>query len=347
MTDKQTYRGISVIICCYNSIGRIGETLLALSRQEFTIFLEWELIIVDNASTDGIEHVAVQYWEALKTGVPLKVVHEPRQGLMHARNKGISASSFSLLLFCDDDNHLMPGYLQRIYINLKNNPKVAACGGRGIPKFETNKPSWFDSFQEAYAVGSQLANNESGKITNLYGAGLGVKKSVLKELNSCGFRPISTGREGKKLSSADDTELTYAMVIRGYTLLYDDDLIFHHFLSAARLQYSYIEKLMTSFGNDGPLRNLYFAYISQSNIHRSLKNYYFHCILCILRTLKYLVIPPKPMARKIYLKWNIRYLISLLSIKNNYAFYKENIEKLIPPATPVVFIHSHPQHTIA
>ncbi len=347
MTECQTQQGVSVIICCYNSTGKIGETLLALSRQEFTISLEWELLIVDNASSDDIKHVAAKYWRDLKTDVPLKIVHEPKQGLMHARNKGITASSYALLLFCDDDNHLMPGYLQRLYLNMKNNPQAAACGGRGIPKFETKKPFWFDRFQEAYAVGSQNANNKSGRITNLYGAGLGIKKSALVEILSCGFRPVSIGRQGKILSSADDTELTYAMVIRGYSLLYDEDLIFHHFLPEERLQYTYVEKLMTSFGNDGPLRNLYFAYISQSFFHCSLKNWYFHLALCMLRMVKYLVKPPKPVARKIYLKWNIRYFKSLISIKNKYPFYKLNIEKLMVPGTPVTYTRSRHPHIIA
>jgi glycosyltransferase involved in cell wall biosynthesis len=329
MTESYLHKGISVIICCYNSSKRLMATLLALSRQEFSLSIQWELIIVDNASTDDTAKFADRCWSNLQTGVPLKIIHEPKPGLNYARKRGISEAIHPYLIFCDDDNHLMPGYLQGMYQNLNSNPDVAACGGRGIPLFETSKPDWFDQYEEAFATGSQQISSENGKVTNLYGAGLGIKKAVLEEIQSCGFKPVMVGRTGKKLSSADDTELTYAIVIRGFRLMYDDKLCFYHFLTEGRLKKSYIENLMVNFGHDGPLRNLYFAYISESAFHKYLKNWYFHLGLCLVRFLKYQVSPPKVNGRRIYLQWSIAYLKSLLAMKSEYAAYKDNIGKLL------------------
>jgi hypothetical protein len=241
----------------------------------------------------------------------------------------------------------MPGYLQGIYLNLKNNPSASACGGQGIPKFEISKPEWFDHFREAYAVGPQDQNCENGRLINLYGAGMGIKKKVWEELYQCGFRTITTGRTGKTLSSADDTELTYAMVIRGFNLIYDEKLTFFHFLPKERLQYGYIEKLMAGFGIDGPIRNLYHSYICDSGIRKMVKNWYFHLGLCLFRMIKYLVSPPKINARKIYWKWNLNYLKSLLDIKGSYSLYKQNIEKLIHEEGQEIFIHPVTSQTVA
>ena len=45
-------KGISVVVCCYNSIARIGETLTYLSNQKVPADVAWEIVLVDNASTD-------------------------------------------------------------------------------------------------------------------------------------------------------------------------------------------------------------------------------------------------------------------------------------------------------
>src|SRR5258708_7275133 len=99
-------KGISVIICCYNSAKRIAETLTHLSQQELDLGISWEVILVDNNSQDKTTEVANITWHSFKRDVPFKIILEPRQGLAHARRKGIDESRYDYLLFCDDDNWL-------------------------------------------------------------------------------------------------------------------------------------------------------------------------------------------------------------------------------------------------
>jgi glycosyltransferase involved in cell wall biosynthesis len=264
----------------------------------------------------------------LHTGIPFRVVYAHNAGLAYARQEGIKASKYEYLIFCDDDNHLDSGYVEGIFTHLENNPKVAAVGGRGIPQFEGEQPDWFTTYSEVYAVGSQEINKEGDNILNLYGAGIGIRKSVLHLLEERKFTPVLVGRSGKNLSSAEDTELTYAMVLLGFRLMYDEQLTFIHYLPKERLNRGYLEKIMTSFGADGPVRNLYYAYISKRPIHKNIKNWYFHLALCYIRFVKYLVVPPKKDGRRIYLQWNKAYLKSLFEIKHRYAFLKMNIESL-------------------
>jgi cellulose synthase/poly-beta-1,6-N-acetylglucosamine synthase-like glycosyltransferase len=54
--------GVSVVICCYNSSQRLPQTLGHLLAQECEVDLPWEVIVVDNASTDGTAEVARSVW---------------------------------------------------------------------------------------------------------------------------------------------------------------------------------------------------------------------------------------------------------------------------------------------
>lgn len=321
-------KGVSVIVCCYNSSTRLAKALQALAKQTFNQNLLWEIIIVDNASKDNTSIVAAEIWEKLDTPIKIKIVYEPLPGLGHARKKGIDEAAYSVILFCDDDNWLAANYVQGIFDILESDINIAACGGMGIPVFETAEPYWFYAYAEAFALGSQEINNEGEQLLNLYGAGLAIQKHALEQLYKSGFDPLLHGRTGKKLSSSEDTELTYAFVLMGYKLFCTDELKFFHYLPKERLAFNYLKKLFIAFGNDGPVRNLYYAYISNRFFHKKIKNWNFHFVLSLLRLVKYLIVPPKKFGRLVYLNWSIAYIKQLFAIRKKYPAMKEQIRQI-------------------
>ncbi len=327
-------KGVSVIICCFNSSLRISDTLQALAKQKIDASILWEIILVDNASKDDTSAVAAQIWRMYNTGIILRVVHEPTPGLGYARNRGFKEANFSVLLFCDDDNWLAPNYIQGVFRILERDAAIAACGGMGVPVFETEEPYWFYKYAEAFALGTQKINFEDGKQLSLYGAGLAIQRNVLIELNQSGFQPLLNDRTGNKLSSAGDTELTYAIVLLGYKLYCSDELKFFHFLPKERLEFSYLINLFKAYGTDGPFRNLYYAYISNRFFHKLIKNWFFHFLLSLYRLIKYLIIPPKKYGRKIYFNWNLSYIKQLIFMFRNYARIKRQIVNLKKVSSP-------------
>ncbi|MHA4807433.1 glycosyltransferase [Flavitalea flava] len=320
--------GVSVILCCYNSAGRIRETLEALAKQECEPALTWEIILVDNASTDQTSVFSLSVWEGLDTGIPLRIVYEELQGLKNARNRGIREASYPILLFCDDDNWLFPDYIQRVTDILSCDPALAACGGKGLPVFETTQPVWFNDYAEAFALGSQLINEEKGRVLNLYGAGLAVRKQYVDELQAVGFEPVLQGRVGSTLSSSEDVELSYAFVLRGYRLHYSDELQFFHYLPKGRLTLDYLERLFCAFGGDGPIRNLYYAQISDRFFHKKISNWNFHFALSLLRLIKYMIKPPKKKGRRIYFLWSRAYIKELIIIRSGYGEIVDRITRI-------------------
>ncbi len=320
--------GCSIILCCHNSASRLPETLKALSLLRLPAAQPVEVLLIDNASTDHTSSVAQDIWLGLSTHITLRVVPEPNPGLMHARRTGIREAQYALLVFCDDDNLLSEDYLLIAYQHFSTRPSLGALGGFGIPVFEGEPPGWFGIFHSAYATGSQAITAESGRSLNLYGAGLVVRKTALERLYSGGYRPLLTGRTGRQVIGAEDTEMTYALVIAGYTLDYDDNMQFRHMLPPARLTKAYREKLLLSSAIDGPVRNLYHAYATKRTIPSLMKHWPVHLLIALLRIPKYYLKPPKAGFRKHYLQWNLQYIRSLIAFRPEYQRAKDNITRI-------------------
>ena len=247
--------GISVVICCYNSSARLPRTLEHLARQALPGKLPLEVIVVDNNSTDGTREVALWEWKKLQNPFPLMVVEQPVQGLTHAREKGIGAASYDIILLCDDDNWLCPDYAEKVFRIMSSDPRVGVLGGRGEAVTDGVFPSWFSSFQSAYAVGAQ--NLESGDVSKrgyLWGAGMALRKSVVQRFWQLGFSSLLTDRKGNELSSGGDSELCKWFLLAGYKLWYEESLVFQHYIPSERLTIPYFRKMQQ--GHDRSFRVL-------------------------------------------------------------------------------------------
>jgi len=250
--------GISIVVCCYNSAQRIVPTLQHLQQQEFSKALNWEVIIVDNSSTDQTARIATQTWNK-NSITDFVIVNEDKPGLMHARMKGLMHARYDIVSFIDDDNWVEPGWIEKVNDLFSQYPNIGVCGGRNEAVFEDTPPEWFDKFKEAFAVGKQADNSGiiDGKKGNLWGAGISLKKSVWEELIKREHTNLTSDRKGSTLSSGGDTEICYAFRLLGYNLYYEDDLLLKHYMPAGRLKFSYLEKLYEGFGKAYARLNCY------------------------------------------------------------------------------------------
>jgi glycosyltransferase involved in cell wall biosynthesis len=241
--------GVSVVICCHNSSRRLPETLAHLAAQHVRGRLAWEVVVVDNASTDGTAETAKAGWPA-GASAPLRVVAEPRAGLSHARQRGLMESRYEIVSFIDDDNWVCPEWVRLVAEVMEGNPGVGACGGPGEAVCEVAPPAWFDSYRKCYAVGTQCP--EPGPITELWttlwGAGLTLRRSAWNLLFDRGFQLRLAGRQGAALTAGEDSELSYALRLAGWELWYDPRLRFRHYLPEGRLRWGYLRRMNRGFG---------------------------------------------------------------------------------------------------
>src|SRR6266849_3866937 len=135
--------GVSVIVCCHNSASRLPATLTHLAGQRCEGRFPWEVILVDNASSDGTARFAREFWPHDAPG-SLRVVLEARLGLAYARRRGVSEANYEFLSFVDDDNWVCPNWVQLVWKLMMQHPDVGACGGFCIAKCELPPPAWYE-----------------------------------------------------------------------------------------------------------------------------------------------------------------------------------------------------------
>jgi glycosyltransferase involved in cell wall biosynthesis len=280
--------GVSVIICCHNSVNRLPKVFESLEKQKDLNDIKWEILIIDNSSTDNTFDYVNVYAKA--HDLPIQVLSEPKMGLSYARKTGIDFASYEFICYIDDDNWVNENYISTIYRIMLNNPEIGLCGGQGIPAFESTPPWWFESFQGAFAVGPQ-GYNQSGFIMelpgHLYGAGMTLRKSAWLQLLHHGFSYKLTGRQGITLSSGEDSELSFALQLAGYRLWYEPTLTFYHFMPEGRLNETYLRNLFIAFGKSDVVLTIYQSQFS--SFGRIKKFFVQNYLLCLFYNLYALI----------------------------------------------------------
>ena len=263
-------KGISVIICTYNGAQRLPKTIEHIARQEVDPQIKWEVIIINNNSTDNTKEIAQEEWDKYNLNVPFRVIDEPRQGLSYARQRGIKEALYEYLLFCDDDNWLSKNYVNKAYEIMENHPEVGAAGGQSEAITDGQFPQWFEKYKSSYAVGKQ--GKKTGIITHrglLWGAGLIIRKSLLEEAERLDFKSFLTGRKGNELLAGDDSEMCKWIILLGYELWYDEDLKFIHYIASHRLTLDYLKKIHEGFRKSAEYLQKYDTLITVKSLERS------------------------------------------------------------------------------
>ncbi|MEP2934938.1 MAG: glycosyltransferase [Gilvibacter sp.] len=241
-------KGVSVIICCYNSEKLIEAALEALASQVVDATIDWEVIVVDNNCTDQTVQTAKAFWSSTNNKQTLQVVQEPAPGLSNARLRGIDTAHYEYIIFCDDDNRFGPNYLQRAYALLDSNPLIGAAGGRSEIEADYDIPFWFNSYRANFAVGVQ--HTHSGFLEerkHVWGAGMVTRKSVIQNLLKSGFTFNCSDRKGTDVTSGGDSEICRWLLLVGYKLWYDEDLFYTHAIPQNRLTKEYFTRLRAGF----------------------------------------------------------------------------------------------------
>lgn len=233
--------GVSVIICCFNGAARLPETLSQLSRQEMPPDVSWEIIVIDNASTDDTARLALDEWKKYAASkIEFTVLTEKRPGKSFAIKTGADSARFEFLLICDDDNWLSPDYIANAIAIMDSDDRIGVLGGCGI--FHPEQPAWteIENYKTAYVNGSQTWAASDHWV---YGAGSLCRTEVLKGFFKNGWQPIISGRTSNKLVCSEDVEICFMFYLNGYKIISDDRLLFRHFVPLKRQNLKYILKL--------------------------------------------------------------------------------------------------------
>lgn len=261
--SKQFLDGVSIIICCYNSKNRLPETIKHLAALDVRPDINWEVLLIDNASTDNTAEVAAKEWQRYSCNAPFTVLKQPMAGKTHALVMGMNNARYGYFLVIDDDNWLEKSYLNIGYDLMNSNPKIGVLGGLGAPFFDDGVgPDWFVKFQTAYATGPQvIATNVNGstpgEIDWAYGAGSFIRGSVWEKLVSHNFQFLLGGNKGTSSMAGEDLELCIMVRRCGYIIVYNESLRFTHHIHGNRCNWNYFRRMEKERGKARPRLEVY------------------------------------------------------------------------------------------
>jgi glycosyltransferase involved in cell wall biosynthesis len=236
---------ISVILCTHNPRqDHLQRTLGGLAAQTLPAS-EWELVLVDNASTVPVS-------PELPPSVRAVQLIEPEPGLTRARLAGMQAAQGRILVFVDDDNVLSPDYLEQVLSISGQLPMVGAWGaGRIEPEFEREPPEEFRIFFKYLA----LRHTEHARWTNVhshldcapFGAGLCMRREVAAAYQEAlRNSPLRAGldRAGGRLMSCGDLDMGLTALDAGMGMGIFPSLSLLHLISSERVRLDYLLSLV-------------------------------------------------------------------------------------------------------
>lgn len=207
---------LSIVICTRNRAARLPEMLTKL-RDLRPPLVSWELILVDNNSSDNTLNVLKDF--SLNSSIPITVVLERKNGLSNARNAGWRAARGAIISFTDDDCYPQEDWLITI-INTFRDSDAGFVGGRVLLFDPEDAPVTIQTSTDeiSFPANSYI---ESGQII---GANLSCRRALLEAVG--GF-DTNLGA-GTPFHSGEDTEVLIKASLLGFTGRYEPAIVVYH-----------------------------------------------------------------------------------------------------------------------
>jgi glycosyltransferase involved in cell wall biosynthesis len=243
----------SIVIPTFNGTRRIGTTLDALSIQE-TAGRLFEVIVVDNNSTDGIfdfirSHPAAQ--EMVRRGIECRIVREERQGASFARIRGAGEARSEYICFLDDDNVPEKNYVAEGVAALSENSAIGLLVSRIIPKYEIPPPPSVAKREYLLAINQKLGDEiiDWGAVATLaptIGAGLWLRREAFfSAVPWQNPERLMHDRFKNRLTSGGDIEMGWLIGKAGYKRVYWPRLRVWHIIPKERFEVPYFTRLIS------------------------------------------------------------------------------------------------------
>lgn len=231
----------SVVIPTYNGAQRLPGVLEKLRSQTGTEEIDWEIIIVDNNSSDETAQIVQNLQKTWQLKAPLIYVFEPRQGLAFARQLGIQTSKGVFVGFLDDDNFPSSNWVLESFKFGKNNPLVGAYGGKVVADFEvapTQNLKQLEGFLALRERGSKPNKYQPEILSLPTGAGLVVRKQAWCENVPEQLKLI--GRVHGSMLGGEDWEALLHIHKAGWEIWYNPAMQIEHKIPKYRLEKEYL-----------------------------------------------------------------------------------------------------------
>jgi glycosyltransferase involved in cell wall biosynthesis len=233
---------VSVIVPTHNRSALLEQTVNTLMAQDYPED-RWELILVDNASTDSTRDVTQELSVRFDN---VTALDEKRKGAHFARNSGALAAKGEVLYFTDDDMLAEPSMLSEIVKGFELDTDIASVTGKVLPKWETEPPVWIlehcrNALLSLLDLGeATIVSDEDPGVFSCHQA---VRKEVF--MKAGGFNPDTNA---EVFTGDNETGLNIKIRQLGYRFAYVGTAVTQHMIPASRMTQAYLNGRMADQG---------------------------------------------------------------------------------------------------
>jgi glycosyltransferase involved in cell wall biosynthesis len=227
---------LSLLVCTYNRCEDLRELLETALAQETEGRFNYEVVVVDNNSTDKTRSIVEEFIAAGHNN--LRYLFEERQGKSHALNTGLQAVRGWAYVITDDDFVLPPDWARGIYDGFAQHPDVSFVSGKVLPLWQAEPPAWLtDRHWSALAMADygdkQFITDESNQICLLACA------FRVDDVVAVGGYHGELGPQKGRTGATEDLDLLIRLWKSGRKGLYLPHVSFRHKATADRLTKNY------------------------------------------------------------------------------------------------------------
>jgi hypothetical protein len=209
---------LSIIIASYNHAQSLHKFLQELSNQVVPEGVQWEVVVVDNNSTDATKELIAGFVE--ENPQRFKHLHENRQGKSHALNTGVRAATGDILVFTDDDCIPDPYWVAAIAREFASDSSLGILGGRVELFDKQDRPVTIRNFPERTVISSR-----DQLFLFLIGANMSIRRTVLGVVGE--FDPF-LGPGSRIGAVMEDLDLLYRAFREKFKIIYSPDVLVYH-----------------------------------------------------------------------------------------------------------------------
>jgi glycosyltransferase involved in cell wall biosynthesis len=231
----------------YNRGELLVDAVRSVLAQHPAITPAFELIVVDNNSTDATREIVLERFARLDGRV--RYVFEPQQGLSYGRNAGIRAARAPLIAFIDDDLCAQPDWVAAMARAFCEHPEADVVGGRVLPLWPTDPPAWLT--RDHWAPLALVDHGEAPIVVTMeHPICLVAAGACRREVfDAAGLFATDFQRVKDGIGSLEDHDFLLRVLRTGRKGVYDPRIIVHAQIQPDRLDRAYHRRWHTGHGH--------------------------------------------------------------------------------------------------
>lgn len=231
---------VTVALCTWNRSSILDRTLQHFCELRVPGSVSWELVVVDNNSTDDTPAVVQSYAGRL----PVVRLFEPVQGVSSARNRALGAARGELLLFTDDDILVDRDWVGAYLDAARRWPAAGFFGGPIVPSYDREPPAWFRRHEKILGpyIGEALDLGERERPFTPnewpWGGNMAFRRGAVRDVR---FEP-ALGRRGNERAACGELVFCRELARAGLEGVWAPAARVAHRVGAERLTVSFLRR---------------------------------------------------------------------------------------------------------